>query len=247
MAGWFDSYARKSARRAENAHVGRTSAVSRRRFVVGGTAAVATAWTAPMLMSSPAYAGAGASACPAGTFCGLANDGSPVCCPVAGTCQPTGGVGNSAVCENLLGGSCSNSGQGTCSAPYHCNSAENANAINQCNGCFRQNKCGGEGATCGSASDCEDLSPDPLTKASTCSTANRTTTFSYCRRTCATNSDCNVAGGQFCDSSTGLCGRRCTAANASSVCQNPGSCSVNGAVDADTGLPASICQYTANN
>ena len=248
MAGWFDSYARKSAERTENVRIGRTSGVSRRRFVVGGSAAVATAWTAPMLLSSPAYAGVGASACPPNSvFCGTDASGTTaVCCAPGDQCFPTSGNGGGAACQNELGGPCSNEGQGTCNAPYHCNSAANHNAINQCNGCGRQNKCGGEGATCGDNSQCEDLNIDPAVQGSVCSDANRTTTFKYCRKTCSSNGDCNVNAGQFCDQVTHLCALHCTAANASQVCQNPGTCGT-GAIDTAKPTDHSICMYTAQS
>ena len=57
MSGWLDAYAKRAAR--TSAPVQRS--VSRRRVLAGGSV-VATAWAAPMLTSSPAYA-YGVSAC----------------------------------------------------------------------------------------------------------------------------------------------------------------------------------------
>src|SRR3954468_15974578 len=97
MADWFDRYAKKSAQRGNSAQVGGTNSISRRRLIVGGSSAVATAWTAPMLMSSPAYAAVGQSACSTGqTFCGTTSTGIPVCCDAGNACDPTGGPGGGA-------------------------------------------------------------------------------------------------------------------------------------------------------
>jgi len=238
MAGWFDGYAKRSAQRSQSVHVGRTSSISRRRLIVGGSSAAAAAWTAPMLTSSPAYAAVGQSACPTGTsFCGTTTTGIPVCCDPGNACDPTGGPGGGAVCQTQLGGRCSNAGQGLCSAPLHCNSAFNANAINQCNGCDRRNRCGGEGAVCTVDIQCET---------GHCNNSNTGGSgLSYCRRSCVANSDCNTP--QFCDQATHFCALHCTTANAGQICQNPGFCETTGAVDSANPANTSVCRYTSQN
>src|SRR3954452_24090703 len=66
---WFDRYAKKSAQRSDSA--GGTNSISRRRLIVGGSSAVATAWPRSVLMSRQPYAAVGQSACsPVQTFCG---------------------------------------------------------------------------------------------------------------------------------------------------------------------------------
>src|SRR4051812_1093754 len=98
MAGWFDSFAKKSAQRTVNAHVGRTSQISRRRLIVGGSAAVGAAWTAPILMASSAAA-VGASTCTATeTYCG-SDPATARCCPATSACDPTGGVNGAPSCQ----------------------------------------------------------------------------------------------------------------------------------------------------
>jgi hypothetical protein len=230
MAGWFDSYAKNSAQRSDSVKVGRTAQVSRRRLIVGGSAAVGAAWTAPILMASSAAA-VGASACSSpNTFCTNGNPATAECCPSGSTCNPTGGIGGVPSCENEVGGLCHNSGTGSCRVnSVHCNG--NANSPKTCNYCVKSPICGGEGAVCTTDADCANepgLNPPFL---QTCSSANTPagSTAKFCRRQCTSNAGCN--NGQFCDTTTHFCVASCTK---DSDCMSPGAC-VN-----------SICLYTAS-
>src|SRR4029079_19126919 len=140
MAGWFENVAKRSAQRVgTNVHIGRHAQISRRRMIVGGSAAAATAWTAPMLMASSAAA-VTASACPAGRLVCGPDPATSGCCPNGQPCNPTGGLGGTPSCTNEIGGICGNSGNGLCRV-VHCNG--NANVPRGCNGCSQQPICGG--------------------------------------------------------------------------------------------------------
>ena len=238
MAGWFDNAAKRSAQRAgTNIHIGRHAQISRRRMIVGGSAAAATAWTAPMLMASSAAA-VTASACPAGSFVCGPDPATSVCCPNGQTCNPTGGLGGTPSCQNEIGGVCGNQGSGLCRV-VHCNG--NANVPNQCNDCSQSNICGGEGAVCFTNADCAQAPGITLV----CSPANSTSgTTSYCRRTCTSDAGCSNAPlrVQFCDTSTGFCAQHCARDN---QCQPSGNC-VNPHPAGSPPPDNSICFYSSN-
>lgn len=235
MAGWFDSYAKKSAERTESVHVGRTSGISRRRLIVGGSAAVGAAWTAPILMASSAAA-VGQSACaPTDTYCTNGNVSTAICCPSGVTCNPTGGILGSPSCENEVGGICHNSGTGNCRVlTVHCNG--NANTPKTCNYCIQAPICGGEGAVCSTDADCAQVPGATPPFHQTCSPDNTPalSTAKFCRRLCTSDAGCSA--GQFCDTGTGFCAAHCTK---DSDCMSPGSCLTN------TTYPDGICLYTA--
>jgi len=235
MAGWFDSYAKKSAQRTESVHIGRTSGISRRRVIVGGTAAVGAAWTAPILMASPAAA-LGRSACPSpGTYCTNGDPASAACCAPGSACDLTGGVGGLPGCVGQVGGPCGNSGNGRggCNLA-HCNG--NDNTPDECQACADQPICGGESALCNPALGNAQCAQEPsIGFLQTCSNANNNgSTLYYCRHQCTADSGCAV--GQFCDSNTHFCAKHCTKDN---QCMSPGLCVT------DTTYPNGICVYTA--
>lgn len=247
MARWFDDYAKKAAERNASVRVGRTTEISRRRLIVGGSAAVGAAWTAPMLMASSAAA-TGLSACPPAQICGSN------CCPTGVVCDPTGGINGTPGCVGEVGGTCGNSGtgKGGCRLQtVHCNG--NAHQHDECNYCKDQPVCGGEGAVCSASTDCAQLTTAGFFQ--DCSNADAyptTSTVKYCRLKCSVgtvgDAYCQTEGtagatNRFCKSESGLaygyCAAHCTTDN---QCMPTGHC-VN--PYSGTGTDTSYCAYTA--
>ena len=208
MTGWFDGFARRTAQRAGNAHVSRPGQVSRRRVIAGGSAAVATAWTAPMLMASSAAA-VGVSACDATNplFCPGATIAQSVCCPPNTTCTVVNGqAGCAAVGEP--GGNCGNQGVGICRAGFKCNGN-----LGQCNSCSAPNICGGEGAECCPTGETAQCFGDGLV----CDEQLNTGNF-FCRKQCTSNAGCTAL--QVC-APGGFCAEPC---RTSSTCAQGSAC-----------------------
>ena len=205
MSGWFDSYAKRSAQRApaSASHNGRTG-LTRRQVIVRGSVVAAAAWTAPTLLASSAAA-VGQSTCKSGeTYCTNGSVSTGLCCPANYTCYPSANAGQPYCAPpDVLGGTCSNSGEGVCSDGSKCNSGA-ANGGKSCNYCTYAHTCGGEGSQCNQNSDCFGSG----TGFSTCSPNNAKTSGSkFCRRICTNNAGCNTGAGQQCYQ--GLCSLTC--------------------------------------
>jgi hypothetical protein len=165
---WFDSHAKRSAARVEDAA---PSTFNRRRFLARTAVVGGVAWTAPTILSaSPAWAG-GASTCTSvqhycagdSSCCNLACNQAtiqPTCCTtqycgvIPGTttpncCQLGTASGTCTLVTNLcpgtLGGSCANSGQGVAGCISN---------TQHCNGDKTNDICGGLGAQCSTTADC---------------------------------------------------------------------------------------------
>jgi len=200
MASWFDAYAKRSARRAAHVDEVGDAGLSRRRLLVGGTAAVTAAWAAPVLLASSAAA-VGQSTCPSpNVYCPGSTFAGSKCClpfPDENCVQSTTG---DAVCAppTTGGGFCGNFGQGICRTGYKCNGNSG-----QCNQCAQPNVCGGEGAQC-----CSNK-PDVAGCAGsglTCVAQAGTPGAAFCRKTCTTGDQCTPSQG--CNG--GFCADPCT-------------------------------------
>lgn len=191
VAGWFDSLAKRSARRASEP-AEQASGLSRREVIGRGALVAGVAWTAPMLMATQAAA-VGASVCPLDQQCQGTNNFE--CCAPDDICNVLDD--GTAVCSapGEGGGSCGNMGQGICDAPFKCNGNSN-----QCNNCADPNICGGEGAQCCSQEECFG---DFVCTSQDAAAGGA----SFCRQECVSNGDCNT--GQVC--TNGLCAEPCTA------------------------------------
>lgn len=202
MPGWFDTYAKRSARATAKPALG----VSRRRVITGGSAAVGAAWAAPMLTSAPAYA-FGASSCAAANRCGAANELQACCAGPVGSnigdygCVKVGGV-NTCVSPGNVGGTCPNGGVGGggCFNSARCNgstTACNCGAAGTAMPTYASNICGGYGASCAGNGDCSpgfvcyggaksfcapDCSSTPCTSG--------TCLGGVCKQTCTKSQDC---------------------------------------------------------
>jgi hypothetical protein len=178
VASWFDNAAKRSSQRAEIHTSGSTrNGLSRRQLIKGGSAAVAVGWTAPMLMSSPAYA-YGVSGCTTGNICGASNE-LQACCPVGYLCTRTvaanGVVTNGCAAPGTAGGTCTNQGQGTSGCTAGGSQSTHCNGNNGQCGCTKPNVCGGFNAQCDSTADC---APGYV--------CNGTGNAKFCKPSCAT-------------------------------------------------------------
>ncbi len=202
MPGWFDTYAKRSARATPKPAMG----VSRRRVITGGSAAVGAAWAAPVLTSAPAYA-YGASSCAAANRCGLATELQACCAGPVGNaigdygCVKVSGV-NTCVAPGNVGGTCTNAGQGAggCNGTAKCNGSTstcNCGAGGTAMPNYQSNICGGYGSSCASAADCQSgfvcfggakafCTQDCTT--TTC--ASGTCLGGVCKQACTRNQDC---------------------------------------------------------
>ena len=237
MAGWFDKYAKKSAAQAISGDRV-TGGISRRRVLVGGSVAVASAWTAPVLLASSAAA---TVSCPAPNVLTTCVDASQKCCPPPVDRDPyTCGSATDTNCipPRELGGTCGNQGQGVggCNngAQIKCNSMSNGKG---CNYCRTPHVCGGEGAECGTNADCFGGG----TTAICTDVGAKTAGEKFCRRLCTAPGGCgntqNYSGGkqEICDTNTGYCAFPCSNDN---QCDNAaGRCESTGAD------PQKFCQY----
>ncbi len=237
MSGWFDKHAKRSATSLPPSAAGSVGP-SRRRVILGGSAAVATAWTAPMLMASSAAA-VGLSACPA-TRIKVCTDGTQVCCPNATDTCTINSVGQP-VCAapGTPGGFCGDCGNGTCPQGYKCNGNDQQN-----NGAEASNVCGGEGAQCCPRNQAfGGCFGEHLTCVGVVGGDQAITGF--CRKSCTSAADCRTTGvtpgsprcpqvpsAQTCSTNTTgtrYCGKACTTdagCTGSQICAF-GTCSYN--------------------
>ena len=161
MSNWFDSYARRSARR-DVAHHGMT----RRQMLVRGSLTAGAAWAAPTLISSPAYA-FGVSGCADANVCGTNAAEQQRCCSNAFQCTRTTGNNVCVTTSNAPGGNCGTSIGGTCTGNTACSTT---GALGQC---------GGQGATCQGSAVCAS-GFTAVGSGSNCT----------CRRQCSTSNPC---------------------------------------------------------
>ena len=237
MAGWFDKHAKKSAERAQITSAS-APGISRRRVLVGGTTAVAAAWTAPVLMASSAAA-AGLSVCPADRITAC-DDGSQTCCPNAtDTCVIVNGQ-QTCNAPTEPGGFCGNCGNGQCKDGYKCN----GNDV-QSNNAQQTNLCGGEGAQCcTSKPNVAACFSDKLV----CTPTGGPAGTAFCRKPCNSAADCRTAGAvlgnencpqvpgaQIC--SQGFCAKTCT---------KDGDCNGTATCAAPAGGGAKVCGYNTD-
>ena len=213
MAGWFDDFARKSARGSATAAaadaVG-SSGMTRRDVLVRGSLVAGVAWTAPMLMSTRAYA-AGVSTCASTHIC-YPNTANAFCCPSSLTgrnafqCYATSGGSVGCAGPGAAGGFCPNSGAGTggCDTGLFCNG--NASS-NDCR-CTQPDTCGGYGSKCTVGNSATQCSPGyvcigsgfctPECSATTpcpsglinSAVSNLTCVGSFCRQNCSSTAEC---------------------------------------------------------
>jgi hypothetical protein len=216
MSGWFDSYAKRSAR----ASAPTVSSVSRRRVLTGGSVAMAAAWSAPLLTSAPAHA-YGSSTCAADHICGPLNE-LQYCCPGQIGTNPgqytcTQDSNNAWGCaqNGTVGGTCTNSGQGTagCSAGaaqnIYCNGNSGQCTCGSTNVPFPSNVCGGYGSQCEANAQCAPgfTCVNAHFCAPTCSVSdpcggNLSCMGGVCRQPCQQKNDCTsraaTCTGGFC-------------------------------------------------
>ena len=202
MASWFDSLAKKSSQRAADEDSGTRRGLSRRQVIVGGSAAAAAAWTAPMLMASPAYA-YGVSGCPAGnTICGNANE-LQACCPPGQQCTRTqnanGTFTNGCAPAGTPGGTCTNNGEGTsgCNNTVFCNGNSSSDSCR----CQKPLVCGGYGAQCTTSG----------TNPKGCQPGYVCYNDAYCTPACSATNPCptNLATGGSLVCVSGVCKQAC--------------------------------------
>lgn len=217
MPGWFDTYAKRTARAASKPPLG----VSRRRVIAGGSAAVGLAWAAPLLTSAPAYA-YGVSGCASNQICGNPGPNElQYCCPgvVSGTspvpthdCRVEGGLntcypktGNGAFCGNQGNGQCNNTTKANCNSNNAgCNCGPGYAAPT-----YFPHTCGGYGATCKADVECAS--------GYICTNLNTTgpNQGGVCAQSCSSSSSCPTnftcaASASPATASGNTCRRNCT-------------------------------------